>query len=245
VVHCLTTGGVRPKRRERGIRRYLPGGWDDRVLPVHAFLVEHPDGLCLFDCGQTARAAVAGYLPRWHPFFRLSRFELGKDDEVPAQLRSRGLDPAGVRWVVLSHLHTDHVGGIDSFPEAEVLISATEWAHAAGLAGRLRGYLPHLWPKDLRPTLVEYHGPPVGPFLGSWDLVGDGRLVLVPTPGHTPGHMALLARDGDRSFLLCGDLVHEAGELAHVAPAVDRFCRLHGVTPLATHDPRAPALLVA
>ncbi|HEU0304427.1 MAG TPA: MBL fold metallo-hydrolase, partial [Gaiellaceae bacterium] len=112
-IRRLTTGRVRGKRRARGPLRYLPGGWSDETLPVHAYAVEHPAGVCLFDTGQTARAARAGYHPRWHPFLRLARFELGPEDEAASQLA-----PESVRWVVLSHLHTDHVGGLPAFTHA-------------------------------------------------------------------------------------------------------------------------------
>ena len=88
------------EREPRGVRRYLGGGWSDRTLPVNVFLVHHPAGLCLFDTGQTARAAEPGYHPRWHPFLRLARFELAPEDEIGAQLVRSGVDPAAVRWVV-------------------------------------------------------------------------------------------------------------------------------------------------
>ena len=203
-VHVLTTGAVRPKRATRGPRRYLPGGWSDETLPVRAFLVEHPDGLCLFDTGQSARAAEPGYLPRWHPFIRLSRFELRPEDEAAAQLRRRGLRPESVRWIVLSHLHNDHVGGLAAFPGSEVLVSRLEWERSRGLRGRLRGFVPRQWPAGMEPTLVDFDGPAVGPFPASHDLAGDGSLLLVRTPGHTPGHMSLLAG----GHLLAGDAPH-------------------------------------
>ncbi len=126
-VRCLTTGRVRGKRRT-GPLRYLPGGWSDETLPVHAFAVDHPDGICLFDTGQTARASRGGYHPRWHPYLRLARFELEPEDEVASQL-----DPLTVRWVVISHLHTDHVGGLSAFAHADVLVSRVEWERAAGM----------------------------------------------------------------------------------------------------------------
>jgi glyoxylase-like metal-dependent hydrolase (beta-lactamase superfamily II) len=218
-IRRVTTGRVRGKRRARGVRRYLPGGWSDETLPVHAFAVEHPAGICLFDAGQTVRATSPGYHQRWHPFLRLARFELTPADEVSAQL-----DPGDVRWVVLSHLHTDHVGGLHSLTQAEVLVSRTEWTRASGFRGRLRGYVPQHWPQGLEPSLVVFSGPPVGPFAATHDVAGDGRLLMVPLRGHTPGHAGLVVDD---HVLLAGD----AGECPP------------GYVVLAAHDPRAPAVL--
>lgn len=240
-VRCLTTGAVRAKRGERGVRRYLADDWRDEALPVHAFLVEHPAGLCLFDTGQTAAAREPGYFARWQPFFRLSRFELTEADEVGAQLRRNGVDPADLRWIVLSHLHTDHVGGLRSLPAHEVVVSRVEWERATGWRGAVRGYQPHTWPERHVPRLVDFAGTPAAPpFTGSYDLAGDGRLLFLPTPGHTRGHAALLV---DRRWLLGGDLAHSAAELDQRAPDVAAFCTREGVRFLAAHDPRAPDLL--
>ena len=222
-VRVLTTGRVRGKRGPSGLRRYLADDWAEETLPVHAFLVEHPEGSVLFDTGQTARAAEPGWFPRWYPFFRLSRFELGPEDEVAAQLAR----PEDVRLVVLSHLHTDHVGGLDAFAHADVVVVRAEWERATGLGGRLRGYLPQRWPAGIRPRLVDVDGPPLGPFPATHDLLGDGRLVLVPLPGHTPSHAGLLVRDETRTLLLAGDAQIESEELLV----------------LGAHDERAPTLL--
>jgi glyoxylase-like metal-dependent hydrolase (beta-lactamase superfamily II) len=235
-VHKLSTGRVRPKQRSAGPRRYLPGGWSDTTLPVNAFVIEHRDGLCLFDTGQTALAARAGHLPRWHPFLRLARFELTRDDEAAAQIHRLGYVPGDVRWVVLSHLHTDHVGGLAAFRRAEVVVSRTEWQRAGGLRGRLLGYLPQHWPQDLTPRLVDFDGDAVGPFGRSHDLAGDGSLVLVPTPGHTPGHLSLLVR-GHRAWLCAGDMAEDPDHLRAVAPEVDAFCREQQAIVLTAHDP--------
>lgn len=236
---CLTTGVVRPKARSRGVRRYFPGGWSETTLPVNAFLIEHDRHLCLFDAGQEARAARPGYFPRWHPFLWLSRFELSSSDEVLPQLLAHGIAPQRVRWVVLSHLHTDHVGGLAPFGSAEVVVSRIEWERAQGLRGRIRGYVPQHWPASIVPRLVDFDGPALGPFPASLDLAGDGLLVLVPTPGHTPGHLCLLVREGKRGFLLGGDLAHSADELPE---EVADFCRREGLVYLAAHDPRAADL---
>jgi glyoxylase-like metal-dependent hydrolase (beta-lactamase superfamily II) len=221
-VDRFSTGRVRPKRDTRGMQRYLGGGWSGKTLPVNVFLVHHPGGLCLFDTGQTARAAEPGYHPRWHPFLRLARFELGQEDEIGAQLVRSGVDPADVRWVVLSHLHTDHVGGVGAFRDAEVIVSRVEWERAQGLAGRLRGYVPQHWPLD-KPRLVD---PP-------YDVAGDGALLVVPTPGHTPGHVALIVRDGGGGFFFGGDVAHTPAE---VPDEIAELCRRERLTVLLAHD---------
>lgn len=242
---CFSTGRVRPKRGRRGLRRYLPGGWDSATLPVNVFALDHPEGVCVFDAGQTARAGVRGYFPAWWPYFRLARFELSADDEVAPQLGRRGLPASRVRWLVLSHLHTDHAGGVGGLAGAEVVVSRVEWTRATGLRGRLRGYLPQYWPQGVEPRLVDFAPPPIGPFSGSYDLAGDGSLRLVPTPGHTPGHMSLLGRIGSRRVLLGGDMAPSAGRLKQLSPAVAEYCERERITPLLTHDPQACELAAA
>ena len=163
--HALTCefDGSRPaacgrKRRSRGVRRYLPGGWSDETLPVNVFLVEHPAGLCLFDTGQTRARGGPGYHPRWHPFLRLARFELGPDDEIGAQL-----DPGDVRWVVLSHLHTDHVGGVGAFPGRGGDRVEDEWERATGSRGGCAATSPSTG-RPGRARARDVLGPPAGPF---------------------------------------------------------------------------------
>ena len=239
-IHRFSTGRVRRKRADAGLRRYFVDEWAEETLPVNVFLIEHPEGLCLVDAGQEAAAAEPGYFPRWYPFFRLARFELDPGDEAAARIADAGLEPDRVRWVVLTHLHTDHVGGLAPFRDADVLVARTEWERAQGLAGRLRGYLPQRWPTGLEPRVVDFDGPPVGPFPGSHDVASDGRLLLVPLPGHTAGHAALLVRqESGPSFLCAGDAAERASDLSDEAPAVADWCRREGVAVLTAHDDRA------
>jgi glyoxylase-like metal-dependent hydrolase (beta-lactamase superfamily II) len=201
---------------------------------MNVFVVEHPAGLCVFDTGERADAAKRGYFPWWHPYFRLSRFELEEPDEAAEQLRTLGFEPNDVRWVVLSHLHTDHVGGVKDFSRSEIVVNHAEWARASGLGGRVRGYLPQRWPRGVVPSLVQLDGPPVGPFSGTRDLAGDGSMLIVPLPGHTPSHVGLLVP----GHLLVGDLVESADELT--GDLAD-WCEREGIRVLASHDDGATA----
>lgn len=171
-VHAIQTGTVAIKQRQRegvgsGKRRFanalLDREWTE-PLPIHAFLIEHREGLLLVDTGETARAAERGYFPAWHPYFRLGvRASVTPDQEIAPQLERMGVSPDDVRRVVMTHLHTDHAGGLHHFPRSEVLASPTEIALASGLLGRARGYVNNRFPEWLRLRPLELDDGPFGP----------------------------------------------------------------------------------
>ncbi len=119
-----------------------------------------------------------------------------------------------------------------AFPDAEVVVSRAEWERSRGLSGRLRGYVPQHWPHG-EPVLADLTGPAVGPFPGSFDVAGDGRLLLVPTSGHTPGHVSLLARDDEGGCFLGGDI---ASSPAGLPAEIAEFCARERLTVLLAHD---------
>jgi glyoxylase-like metal-dependent hydrolase (beta-lactamase superfamily II) len=218
------------------VTRYLWAPYREEAVPVNAFALEHPAGVVLFDTGQTSRVTQRGYLPIWHPFFRLSRFELGEQDEMASQLTTLGIAPADVRWIVLSHLHTDHVGGLPALAGPEVLVSRVEWERASGLRGRLRGYLPQHWPTGVVPTLLDLNRGRFGPFPGSHDVTGDGSVVIVATPGHTPGHVGLLVLRREGAVLLSGDLEHVRADARETTARVAAYCADEGIAVVSAHE---------
>jgi N-acyl homoserine lactone hydrolase len=213
-VHAIQTGTVvlTTNWREgvgRGNRRLLNTLLDrewTEPLPIYAFAIEHPEGVIVVDTGETARVAEPGYFPRWSPFFRFAvREHVAPQDEIGPQLQRLGLAPGDVRWVVMTHLHTDHAGGLHHFRGNEILVSRTELAYASGLPGRLRGYVNKPWPAWFNPTLVELAPVPFGPFPASRVLTAAGDVTLVPAPGHTPGQLAVVLEAGDHSIVFAGD----------------------------------------
>ncbi len=213
-IHALQTGTVMIKTsqlrgRGQGIGRMLntltDPGWTPS-LPIYAWAIEHPEGVIVVDTGETARTSEAGYFPRWHPFYRMAaRVSVRPEDEIGPQLQRLGISPRDVRQVILTHLHTDHAGGLAHFPSSEILVARGEYEQAQGLVGQIRGYLPQHWPSWFAPRFVEFAPRPVGPFPASYSLTRAEDVIVLPTPGHTSHHLSVLVRDGNVSYFLAGD----------------------------------------
>ena len=214
-VHALITGHVRVRQAQvhgvgtgnaRRLNVLRDKQWTD-PLPIHAWAIEHPEGVIIVDTGEMAAGSDPHHYPALNPYLRrATRFDIAREDEIDAQLRRAGLAVEQVRWVVLTHLHTDHAGGLGFFRDAEVIISREEWDAARGIRGRGRGYLPQFFPRWLRPRTVELRGDPVGPFPASYPLTEAGDILLVPTRGHTFGHLSVIVEPpGEPRLVLAGD----------------------------------------
>jgi N-acyl homoserine lactone hydrolase len=213
-IHAIQTGTVAVKTRQlrgkgHGLRRQLNTLLDPnwtQPLPIYAWLIEHPTGLILVDTGETGRTAEPGYFPRWHPYYHLAvRAHVRPEEEIGPQIRALGFSPDDVRTVILTHMHTDHAGGLYHFPKSEIFVSRTEYKLAHSLAGRALGYLPQHWPSWFSPRLIDFTSHPLAPFPTSYPLTSSGDITLVPTPGHTPGHLSVIVQSDAFSVFLAGD----------------------------------------
>src|SRR5262245_22174809 len=227
-IHAIQTGTVaitQNWRRGRGhgaVRRLntpLDRRWTE-PLPIYAWVVEHPEGIIVVDTGETARASQPGYFPGWQPYFRFAVKEwVHPEEEIGPQLHALGIDPErDVRWLVLTHLHTDHAGGLHHFPGVDILVSRAEYAGARGFHGQIEGYPNNRWPDWFAPRLLDFEDRPYGPFNQSLPLTKAGDVVLVPTPGHTRGHLSIVVREGERAIFLAGDTSYTQNLLLEHAP---------------------------
>ena len=176
------------------------------TLTVSAWLVRHPRGTVLFDTGMPA--SFVGGSDRAKKISEFLTIGFGENDTVGSQLIANSQDPERVDFVVVSHLHFDHVGGLSDIPNATVIVQRKEWE--ASMIGSQEADTFH--PRedfDLGHTLRLIDG--------EHDLFGDDAVVCIPTPGHTIGHQSLKIRlSTGKQVVLASDCCYFARTLDNV-----------------------------
>lgn len=193
-MHVLSGGRLRIRKSI-----YIPEAerGDTIELPVASILLRHAQGNVLFDTGchpSVAENAEA----RWGSMAKMMAPVMKPGDHVLNGLAGVGLSAEDIDVVVNSHFHPDHCGCNSFFSKATIVAHADEIAAAKAPNGPAQGYLPAEWD----------HPMPMDAVTAERDLFGDGRIVLIHLPGHTPGSMgALAALDRTGAVLLASDTV--------------------------------------
>lgn len=191
-------------------------------LPLQAFLIKHRDGFVLFDTGvdpavqwdkRYIKQAIGRFL-----LPRIFRLHLRDTDRIDHVLSRMGVSPDEIKTAVISHLHFDHVGGIDQIPQADLLVSKEEWEILSEPHPEqewiLREHIQIPSAKWRQITFEPSDDPLFEGFAGLHDVAGDGSMILLPTPGHTKGSISMLIRqEGWRPLLLVADLTYETALL--------------------------------
>ena len=213
-MHCLSGGRVRMRKSV-----YVPDADRSEMIemPVSSMLLRHPRGNVLFDTG--CHPSVPDNPAHWQGMEKFMTPIMPPGDNVLTGLTCVGLTPDDIDVVVCSHLHPDHCGCNAFFKRATVMVHEKEIVVARKPDAVPMGYLATEWDFGAFDRLS-----------GQRDLFGDGRIVLIELPGHTPGSIgALVALEKCGTFLLAADTVS-------LRVTLDR-----NVAPRNTQDPQALA----
>jgi N-acyl homoserine lactone hydrolase len=207
--------------------RALLSGKPPFTVPCPVFLLRHPsEGAILVDTGLHPSIATDGSENLGRLNNHISGPELTPGEDAPAQLRKRGLDPGAIPIVVMTHMHFDHTSAISEFPNSTFVVSEAEWVAAAtGPRPTLNGYRRAHFDYAFDYRTIDFDRAGIdsyATFGRSFDLFGDGSIRLASTPGHSAGHMSVIARLKERDFIIGGDVVYTEGQLDGSAPLAPR-----------------------
>ncbi len=190
-------------------------------LPAPSFLVEHGRGLVLIDTGIAPSAVADPHIP-YGAFADGVGISLKAEQCVDKQIEALGFKLADITHVIMTHLHWDHTGGMYMFPQAKFYVMGGELQYA-------------YWPLPGGPLFRREDIEPTRGF--DWneiddeefDLFGDGSIVMVHMPGHTPGNASVVVRLAGRTIVLAGDTAHLYSGLTGSLPMPSDYNTLDSV----------------
>lgn len=214
-------------------------------FPILVWIIETAHELILVDTGS--RSDQDGGLTR-------TKLSVTPAQELVPGLSRLGYRPTDFTKAILTHLHVDHVGGLEAFPADRAWVFQPEWSPVARFPGSLLRPLTAPVPRGFHPRIFTFDGPPIDSFPASHQVTSDGAVVALPTSGHSPGHTSYLIRGPKGPVLLAGDLTYSLAALERQElqgfvsnPTVQRttlervlrFVRDTGAAYLPSHDDSA------
>ncbi len=218
-IHALRTGEVR-------VSPFLPFGGDDCSmikasgittprskwlwLPVFSFFIEHPKAKILFDTGWHREMSPSGIYDEKAQItslgsrllYHINQGRIAQGEAISEQLDAMGVRTSGLDYVLISHLDCDHVNGLRQVADARnILVSEAELegTRRPGFQNRIR--FQRSWWDGTRLQTFAWNGTE-GPVGRSYDVLGDGSIVMVNIPGHSEGLCALKIKNAEGRYVL-------------------------------------------
>lgn len=165
-------------------------------MPIWVWLIESPSGNFLIDTGESTSFYDENHFSKRDNLNRkIVKIKIKKEEEIHRQLARLGFTPAQIDAVILTHMHIDHIDGVEFFSQSEFFASQLEWEKPFGVP-------LSVLPKGFKPSLIQ-HSKTELPFVGAYRFTDE--ISLVSTPGHTLGHQSVLLDTGAGHVLLAGD----------------------------------------
>lgn len=179
---------------------------DTIKVPLYTYLIDHPKhGLMMIDAAVSWEQANDhdGFYNHNYMISRLltvkNEYSLATEQELQVQVEKLGYKIDDIKTVFMTHTHDDHAGGLRNLPNAKVVLSREDWEKGTSI-------YPYSYDlvKD-NMDLFSYDSGEYKSFSNSLDYFGDGSVILLPTPGHSPGHTSLLVKAEGYDLLFMGD----------------------------------------
>lgn len=210
---------------------YKGGRWKQVVFPSMFYLIKHPQrGYILYDTGYSDRFLQETRTFPNKIYKHLTPIIENSIIDAKEQLLNRGISPEEISYLVISHFHADHIGGIKDFPRAEFIYFNSAYKSVCSLKGITRvlnGFLPDHLPKKFleksKPIDEVRQRVRLNPlddvFERTFDIFGDQSLIAVDLSGHVEGQLGLYFKsEGKEKFLIADSCWQSESYRKNVGP---------------------------
>lgn len=227
-IYAIQTGKVKVKQfQATGAKNQISRLWQLLFTekwsdwhPVYCWLIEHPDGPFLIDAGEIAKVHDKGHLPDNLIFRSAAKYDLKREDEVDRQLAKLGYKTEQIEAIFLTHFHSDHVDGVQHFPNAKIYASKAAYDFTMSSKGEGLGYFKKNLPEWFQPEIFDFDDGKEEIFETSKKLLKDGSIVAIHTPGHSTGHTAYILKTENHRYVFSGDATYNKNTLEDKIPFV-------------------------
>ncbi len=181
-----------------------------RKLSHVSILIQHPKGTFVFDTGLGSN--IEGQFHDNFSFWDRQMFKFTTLESLKEILVKNEFTPDSIDFIIPTHLHFDHAGGIEDFPKARVWTTKEEYNHAISEEANPPAFIKEQYDaKFIKWKFINFNSIPYEVFEESYDVFNDGTIVLVKLPGHTKGSLGMFVnlKSGKRYFFT-GDLTWAA-----------------------------------
>lgn len=176
-------------------------------------IIKHPTkGVILFDTGYTTDFYRETKKFPFSVYANITKVTIHKEEEAKSILQKIGIETDEVRFIIISHFHADHIGGLRDFPNAQLICSQTSFEavkNRKGLKAVIKGFIPNLLPANFekRAQLLEFQKEEnLHPIFGKFiDLFEDGSIKIVQLEGHAKGQIGAIVQTENQEVFLIAD----------------------------------------
>lgn len=193
------------------------GSWKKVKFPALVGLIHHPEhGYILFDTGYAEHFFQATRHFPYSLYPKITPVYFNEEESIKAQLEEIGISSSEISYIIISHFHGDHIGGLLDFPEAKFICLKKAYRYIQykkGFSAIKNGFLPDLLPSNFTERVIFLDerasiklSDKLAPYKEGWDVFQDGSIIAVDLSGHAVGQIGVFLKDQEKgNVFLCAD----------------------------------------